>query len=204
LSSIQISPDIGAYIARRGRFGRYLKMMAAGEVSYLRRFAGKFVEVVAAAIGTAVGGYLIAYVTGHFSFSMLPGFAPKPQQTVSAPAPTPDKVSIETTVRAALANHHVSEARPPVATSPGTPQPTTPAAPVLPATASASTIAVAPPLAPAEIKTLPVAAAADPPHTAEPDGWPHGAAPTTGRIGGLPPQPPPSNSDALTLLKRFF
>ena len=157
-------------------------MMAAGEVSYLRRFAGKFVEVVAAAIGTAVGGYLIAYVTGHFSFSMLPGFAPKPQQTVSAPAPTPDKVSIKATVRAALANHQVSEATPPVATSHGTPQPTTPAAPVLPATASPSTIAVAPPLAPAEIKTLPVAAAADPPHTAEPDGWPHGAAPTTAEL----------------------
>ena len=142
-------------------------MMAAGEVSYLRRFAGKFVEVVAAAIGTAVGGYLIAYVTGHFSFSMLPGFAPKPQQTVSAPAPTPDKASIEATVRAALANHQVSEATPPVATSPGTPQPTTPAAPVLPATASPSTIAVAPPLAPAEIKTLPVAAAADPPQVVD-------------------------------------
>jgi hypothetical protein len=203
LSSIQILPDIGAYIARKGRFGRYLKMMAAGEMSYLRRFAGKFVEVVAAAIGTAVGGYLMAYVTGHFSFSMLPGFAPKPQQTVSAPAPTPDKVSIEATVRAALANHQVSEATPPVATSPATPQPTTPAAPVLPATASPSTIAVAPPLAPAEIKTLPVAAA-DPLHPAALEGWPHGATATTGRIGGLPPQPPPSNSDALTLLRRFF
>lgn len=178
--------------------------MAAGEVSYLRRFAGKFVEVVAAAIGTAVGGYLIAYVTGHFSFSMLAGVAPKPQQTASAPAPTPDKVSIEATVRAALASHQVSEATPPVATSPGTPQPTTPAAPVLPATASPSTIAVALPLPPAEIKTLPVTAAADPPHPAEPDTWPHEVAPTTGRIGAFPPQPPPSDSNVLTLFKRFF
>lgn len=184
-------------------------MMAAGERSYLRRFAGKFVEVVAAAVGTAVGGYLIAYVTGHFSFSMLTGVTAKPQQTVNAPAPTTQKVSIEATVRAALANHQVSEATQPVATSPvatsaATPQPTAPAAPVLPATASPSTIAVAPPLAPAEIKTLPVTAAADPPHPAEPDAWPHEAALTTGRIGGLPPQPPPPNSNVLTLFKHFF
>lgn len=179
-------------------------MMAAGEGSYLRRFAVKFVEVVAAAVGTAVGGYLIAYVTGHFSLSMLPGFAPKPPQTVSAPASTPDKISIEATVRAALANHRVSEATPPVAPSAATAQPTTPAAAVLPATASPSTIAVAPPLAPAEIKTLPVTAAAAPPHPAGSDAWPHEAAPTTGRIGGLPPQPLPPDGNVLTLLKHVF
>jgi hypothetical protein len=179
-------------------------MMAMGKVFYLRRFTRKFVEMVAAAIGTAVGGYLIAYVTGHFSFSMPAGVAAKPPQTVSAPASTPDKGSIEATVRAALANHQVSGATSPVETSPATPQPTTSAAPVLPAAASPSTIAVAPPLAPAEIKTLPVTAAADPPHPAEPDAWPHEAAPTTGRIGGLPPQPPPPNGNVLTLFKHFF
>jgi len=179
-------------------------MMAAGKAFYLRRFAKKFVEIVAAGIGTAVSGYLVAYVTGHFSFSMLTGVAAKPPQTVSAPASTPDKVSIEATVRAALANHQVSEATPPVETSPATPHPTTPAAPILPATASPSTIAVAPPLPPAGIKTLPVTPAADPRHPVEPDAWPHEAALTTGRIGGLPPQPPPPDSNVLTLFKRFF
>jgi hypothetical protein len=184
-------------------------MMAAGEGSYLRRFTVKFVEVVAAAIGTAVGGYLMAYVTGHFSFSMLPGFGPKPPQTASAPASsapasTPHQRSIEATVRAALANHQVSEATAPVATSPATPQPATPAAPILPATASSSPVAVAPPLAPAEIKTQPVTAAADAPQPAQPDAWPHAAALTTGRIGGLPPQPPPPDNNVRTLFKHFF
>ena len=179
-------------------------MMAAGKAVYLRRFAKKFVEIVAAGIGTAVTGYLVAYVTAHFSFFTPAAVAPKPPQTVvSASASAPDKVSIEATVRAALANHQVSEATPPVETSPATPQPTAPAAPALSATASPSTIAAAPPLAPAEIKTLPVTAA-DPPHPAEPDASPHEAALTTGRIGGLPPQPPPPNSNVLTLFKRFF
>ena len=184
-------------------------MMVAGEVSYLRRFAGKFVEIVAAGIGTAVSGYLVAYVTGHFSFFTPTAVTPTPPQTVSATASTPHDVSIEATVRAALANHKVSEATPPVATLPATPQPTTLqpttfADRVLSAPASPSTTAVAPPLAPAEIETLPVTAAADPPRPAEPDGWPHEVASTTSRIGGLPPQPPPPNGNLLTLLKQVF
>jgi len=174
-------------------------MMVAGKAFYLRRFAKKFVEIVAAGIGTAVTGYLVAYVTAHFSFFTPAAVAPTPPQTVSASASTPPKISIEATVRAALANHKVSEATPPAATPP-----TTTTAAVLPATVSASTIAVAPPLAPAEIKTLPVTAAADPPHPAEPDTWPHEAALTTGRIGGLPPQPPPPDGNVLTLLKHVF
>ncbi len=54
-------------------------MAVAGEVSYVRRFAGKFVEIVAAGIGTAVSGYLVAYITGHLAFfSFLTPAAVKP------------------------------------------------------------------------------------------------------------------------------
>jgi len=182
------------------RFERYLKMALAGEVSYLRRFAGKFVEIVAAGIGTAVSGYLVAYIAGHFSLFM-------PATVASPPAPASgwtgaphDNVSIETKVRAALASHDVSRAEPIVATA----QPPAPASP------ETSAPAVAPPLAAAEVRSLPVAADPSPP--AEPDAWPSDRAPESGSVrssvvhglGMLPPQPPPVNGNLLTALKRLF
>ncbi len=188
-------------------------MMAwAGAVSYLKRFAVKSVEMAAAGIGTAVTGYLVAYVTGHFSLFMPAAVEP----TSSAPpaigrhaAKPRDDASIETTVRAALANHGVSEAAPVVAAAqPITSQTMAPASPET----TASVPAVAPPLAAAEIGSLPVAAVVDSPLPAEPDGWPTDPIPVSGagrlpaapRLGMLPPQPPPVNGNLLAALKHFF
>jgi hypothetical protein len=176
-------------------------MVLAGEGSYLRRFAGKFVEIVAAGIGTAVSGYLVAYITGHLSFFSL--FTPaavepdSPKQAISWTAGPRDNASIEATVRAVLASHDLSRAAPIVAT----PQPPTPASPET----TESATAAAPPLAPTEIRTLPVAAA-DSPLPAEPDGWPSDPRPMSGpgSFGGLPPQPPPVNGNLFTALKHFF
>jgi hypothetical protein len=198
-------------------------MSVAGEVTYLRRFTGKFVEIVAAGIGTAVSGYLVAYITGHlafFSFLTPAAVDPTPPQATGWPAAPRDNVSIEATVRAALASHDMSRAAPVVAT----PLPPAPASPetqasletqaspetqALPETASAA--AVAPPLATAEIRSLPVAAS-DSALAAEPDAWPSDPRPTSGtgrlpalgRFGMLPPQPPPANGNLLMALKHFF
>ena len=178
-------------------------MSVAGEVTYLRRFAGKFVEIVAAGIGTAVSGYLVAFMAGHFAF--FSWFTPAavspapPKQAISSPAAPHDTASIEATVRAALASHDVSEAAPIVAP----PQPPTLASAEIPASAATA----APPLAAAEIRSLPVAAA-EPLPPAEPDGWPpeptSGASrlPSVGRM--LPPQPPPANGNLFNALKHFF
>jgi hypothetical protein len=182
-----------------------LTMVSAGEVSYLRRFTVKLVEIAAAGIGTAVSGYLVAYVTGHlsfFSFLIPAAFTPAPPQAISSAAAPRDNASIEATVRAALASHDVSRAAPVVATA----QPPASDAPET----TASVPAVAPPLATAEVRSLPVAAAVDSPLTAEPDAWP--SDPTsmsgTGRLpvslGRLPPQPPPANVNLLAALKHFF
>jgi hypothetical protein len=194
------------------RFERYQKMALAGEVSYLRRFAVKFVEIVAAGIGTAVSGYLVAYITGHlslFSYFIPAAIAPSPPQAISSAAEPRDSASIETTVRAALANHDVSRAAPVVAT----PLPSAPASAETEASPetqasseTASAIAVAPPLATAEVRSLPVAAD-DSLLPAERNAWPSDPSPTsgTGRLFGmLPPQPPPANVNVLTALKHFF
>src|SRR5579871_4836083 len=101
------------------RFERYRAMVLADKATYFRRFTVKFVEIVAAGIGTAVSGYVVAYVTGHLSWftpaAVKPG-APAPQ-AISTPAePQKKTASIEATVRAALAGHHeVSEAAAPAA-----------------------------------------------------------------------------------------
>jgi hypothetical protein len=190
----------------------------AGEVSYVRRFTVKFVEIVAAGIGTAVSGYLVAYITGHLSFFSY--FMPAavehdpPKQAISwsaAPQNKPqDSASIEATVRAALAGHGESRAAPVVATpEPAAPviataQPTPlPLAPASPET-QASATAVAPPLATAEIRSLPVAATADSSLAAEPDGWPSYPRPMTSGAGRLPPQPPPVNDNLFRALKQLF
>jgi hypothetical protein len=189
------------------RFKRYLTMSVAGEVTYLRRFAVKFVEIVAAGIGTAVSGYLIAYVTGHLSLFMpaaVEPSSPAPQASGWPAAPRHD-ASIESTVRAALASHDVSLASQIVAT----PQPPAPAsAETQVSEIPTSAIAVAPPLAATEIRSLPVAAA-DSALTVEPDGWPSNPANGTGRMPaagprGLPPQPPPVNVNLITAIKHFF
>jgi len=193
-------------------------MFAAGEVSYLRRFTVKFVEIVAAGIGTAVSGYLVAYITGHlafFSFFTPATVDPTPPQATGWPAEPRDNVSIEATVRAALASHDASRAAPAVATL----QPPTPASPATQASpetqasteTQTSATAIAPPLAVAEIRSLPVAAA-DSSFPAEPEGWPSdpspvssiGRLPAAGSMRMLPPQPPPANINVLTALKHFF
>ena len=154
-------------------------MAAAGEVSYLRRFAGKFVEIVAAGIGTAVSGYLVAYFTGHFSFFTPAAVRPTPPQTGWPADAARERIDRSHGSRcagesrgergSAAGRNRLLQHRPPASRRAGPP--------VLTSTASTSATAVAPPLATAEIKSLPVAAAADPPLPAEPDAWPHETAP---------------------------
>ena len=100
-------------------------MSVASEVSYLRRFTVKFVEIVAAGIGTAVTGYLVAYIAAHFSLFMPAAVEPTPPQATGWHAEPRHTASIEATVRAALANHDASQAAPVVATT----QPPAPASP---------------------------------------------------------------------------
>ena len=191
-------------------------MSVASEVTYLRRFTVKFVEIVAAGIGTAVTGYLVAYIAAHFSLFMPAAVEPTPPQATGWHAEPRDSASIEATVRAALANHDVSQAAPVVAT-PLPPAPASPETQAAPQTQElpenqASATAVAPPLATAEIRSVPVAATVDSPLPAEPDAWPSdprttsgtGRLPAAGRFGMLPPQPPPANINVLTALKHFF
>ena len=193
-----------------------MTMAVAGEVSYVRRFTVKFVEIVAAGIGTAVSGYLVAFLAAHFSFFSLftpATVKPTPPQASGWPSEPRATASIEATVRAALASHDVSRAAPVVATlQPPTPASSTPAAPETQASETqASATAVAPPLATAEIRSLPVVDA-DSSLPAEPDGWPSDPSPvsSTGRLPAaaglrmLPPQPPPVNLNVLTALKHFF
>jgi len=205
-------------------------MALAGEVPYLRRFTGKFVEIVAAGIGTAVSGYLVAFMAAHFSFFapaisffMPASVAPIAQQATGWPAKPRDTASIEATVRAALASHDVSREALVVATPVVvTPLPPAPASaetqsaearsPETQASSeTASATAAAPPLATAEIRSL-LVAATDSPLAAEADAWPSDPSPTgstgrlqaTGRFGMLPPQPPPANGNLLAAFKHFF
>ncbi len=189
-------------------------MAVVGEVTYLRRFAGKFVEIVAAGIGTAVSGYLVAYIAGHFSLTMPTAAETPAPQATGWSAVAHGKTSIEATVRAALASHDGSQAAPVVATA----QPTTPqfsppqSSPPVAAETTGSVATVAPPLAAAEVRSLPVAAAVDSALPAEPDAWPSDPAPMGGAsrltvahsLGMLPPQPPPVNGNLFTALKHFF
>ena len=198
-------------------------MVLADKATYFRRFTVKFVEIVAAGIGTAVSGYVVAYVTGHLSWftpaAVKPG-APAPQaistpvepkQAVASAEPkntepknaesknpeSKNLASIEATVRAALASHHdVSEAATPASV---------PASPVAVTTVPATpAVETAPPLATTEIKSVPVAAAVDPAQPAEPDGWPSDPGPMRTGSSRLPPQPPPVNINVLGALKRLF
>jgi hypothetical protein len=204
------------------RFGRNPKMAVVGEVTYVRRFAGKFVEILAAGIGTAVSGYLVAYIAGHFSLTMPTAAETPAPQATGWSAVRHDTASIESTVRAALASHDVSHettqdatpAAPVVATAqplnaqPSTTQTLTPASP----DTTGSIATVAPPLAAAEVRSLPVAASVDAPLAAEQDGWPAGPSamsgasrlPVSHSLGMLPPQPPPVNGNLFTALKHFF
>jgi hypothetical protein len=189
-------------------------MSVTGEVSYVRRFSVKLVEIVAAGIGTAVSGYLVAYITGHLSFFsfLIPAAVEHdpPKQAISSAA-TPrdnarDIASIEATVRAALASHDESQAAAVTATAQPTPQPTPqPLPPASSETQTSETPAsanpIAPPLATAEIRSMPVAAGS--PLPAEPDGWPPNP-PRMSGTGRLPPQPPPANVNLFSALKHFF
>jgi hypothetical protein len=183
-------------------------MSVAGEVTYLRRFTVKFVEIVAAGIGTAVSGYAVAYVAGHFSLFMPATAETTPPQATGWSAVQHGTTSIEATVRAALASHGVSQAAPVVGVS----QPAAPASPETQASETPTSVAaVAPPLATAEIRSMPVAVA-DSALPAEPDAWPSnpssmsgtGRLPASGSSSRLPPQPPPANVNVLTALKHFF
>jgi len=57
-------------------------MSVAGVVSYFSRFTVKLVEIVAASIATAVGGYLVAHLGGYLPWSASP---PVPAAIQTAP-----------------------------------------------------------------------------------------------------------------------
>jgi hypothetical protein len=190
-------------------------MSGPGKVSFLSRFAVKFVEIVAAGIGTAVSGYLVAHVTGYLSSPTTAAVEPAPQQAAIHSDQTPrspvsgtsataskahDAGSIEAKVRAALAKVDGN----PAAASDVQPPPAD-AAPVSPAAASqpqpAQELAGPPaPLNTVEIKSLPVAAV-DPPSLSGHDAQPSDPTPVSSTrpltaassTTLLPPQPPPVN-----------
>jgi hypothetical protein len=190
-------------------------MSVAGEVTYLRRFAGKFVEIVAAGVGTAVSGYLVAHFAGYFSFFTPPAVeATTPPQAISSAAEPRNSEPFETRVRAALTSLDVSRTVPPAAT------PLASASPVNSSTSMTSTAmtstamtsmpaatsdtALAPPLAATEIKSLPVAAAVDPSLPPEQDAMASYRPPmNVGSTTMLPPQPPPANGGLFSALKHF-
>jgi len=58
-------------------------MSVPDKVSYFSRFTMKFVEIVAASIATAVGGYLVAHLGGYLPW---PGTAPTPAAIEAAPS----------------------------------------------------------------------------------------------------------------------
>ncbi len=58
-------------------------MSVSDKVSYFSRFTMKFVEIVAASIATAVGGYLVAHLGGYLPW---PGTAPTPAAVQAAPS----------------------------------------------------------------------------------------------------------------------
>ena len=72
-------------------------MSAPGNVSFISRFALKFVEIVAAGLATAASGYLVAHLSGILSSPLSPP-APAPNATVAttangttAPGPAPQQ-----------------------------------------------------------------------------------------------------------------
>jgi hypothetical protein len=58
-------------------------MSVPDKVSYFSRFTMKFVEIVAASIATAVGGYLVAHLGGYLPW---PGTAPTPAAIEATPS----------------------------------------------------------------------------------------------------------------------
>ena len=61
---------------------RFLGMSVPDKVSYFSRFTVKFVEICAASIATAVGGYLVAHLGGYLPWSASP---PVPAAIQAAP-----------------------------------------------------------------------------------------------------------------------
>ena len=61
---------------------RFLGMSVPDKVSYFSRFTVKFVEICAASIATAVGGYLVAHLGGYLPWSASP---PVPAAIQTAP-----------------------------------------------------------------------------------------------------------------------
>lgn len=83
-------------------------LSVADKVSHFSRFAGKFIEIVAAGVATAVSGYLVAHLSGFFS-------APAPTSAAVAPAPSAAIVLKTPHVPPAPAGSaDVNEPRPPV------------------------------------------------------------------------------------------
>jgi hypothetical protein len=62
------------------RLGRSLGMSVPDKVSFFSRFTMKLVEIVAASIATAIGGYLVAHLGGY-----LPWSAPAPAAVQATP-----------------------------------------------------------------------------------------------------------------------
>jgi hypothetical protein len=201
-------------------------MSGSGKVSFLSRFAVKFVEIVAAGIGTAVSGYLVAHITGYLSSPTTAAVEPAPQAAIQAvdqkphePAngtsaiasKTHDTESVEAKVRAALAKVG--------STPPAAPDVQSPPADAAPASSVAATqpqpakeLAAQPaPLDTVEIKSLPVAL--DEPFSPGHDAQASDPAPATAAKRApaatgslLPPQPPPVNlaeGGLFSLFKHF-
>jgi hypothetical protein len=192
-------------------------MSGPAKVSFLSRFAVKFVEIVAAGIGTAVSGYLVAHITGYLSSPTTASVEPpqaaihsvdqKPREPGNGTSATASKAhdaeSVEAKVRAALAKvGSASPAAPDVQPPPADAAPVAPVAVTEPQPAKELTASPAP-LDTVEIKSLPVATV-DQPSSDQPSSTGHDAqasdpatvaakrAPAaTGSL--LPPQPPPVN-----------
>jgi hypothetical protein len=186
---------------------RYLGMSGPGKVSFLSRFAVKFVEIVAAGIGTAVSGYLVAHITGYLSSPTTAAIEPAPQAAIHSVDQKPhdpangtsataskahDIESVEAKVRAALAKvGPAPPAAPYVQPPPADAAPASAAAATQPQPAKELAAAAPAPLDTVEVKSLPVAtvdAQASDPATVSAE---KRAPAATGTL--LPPQPPPVN-----------
>jgi len=65
-------------------------MSRSGDVSFVSRFAAKFVEIIVAGLATAVSGYLIAHLSGAFSSSST---GPTPSAAVIEVTPSTSMLS---------------------------------------------------------------------------------------------------------------
>jgi hypothetical protein len=87
-------------------------MSVADKASYVSRFLVKLFEIFAAGIATAVGGYLVAHLSGFWPTSPLPSaVSPTPAVVHVAPAPGPNTTSNTTSSTASSAGEMSSEAR---------------------------------------------------------------------------------------------